>query len=184
MPYARCPSCGLTSYCVREDDCPRCGARIVARAIEPAPGGEPLGPVLSALAVACRELKVNAALVSEIADGRENVRWAVGDGTMPAVRPGGSVPLHDTVCQRLLDGRIGAVVADLEREPELDQLPVPRAIGIRAYIGVPFTAADARLYVLCCLAREARPDLSDADVRFLRGIAEGLRDAVSASAAG
>jgi hypothetical protein len=33
--------------------------------------------------------------------------------------------------------------------------------------------------VLCCLAREARPDLSDADVRFLRGLAEGLRAAVS-----
>jgi GAF domain-containing protein len=179
MPYARRPSCGLTSYCVREDDCPRCGARIVARAIEPVPGGDPIEPVLSALAIACRELKANAALVSELAAGRENVRWVVGDGTMPALRPEGALPLRDTVCQRLLEGRIGSIVADLAREPELENLAAPRAIGIRAYIGVPFTAADARLYVLCCLAREARPDLSDADVRFLRGLAEGLRAAVS-----
>ncbi len=40
---------------------------------------------------------------------------------------------------------------------------------------MPFTGEDARLYVLCCLANEARPDLGDRDVRFLQGIAESLR---------
>ena len=34
---------------------------------------------------------------------------------------------------------------------------------------------NARAYVLCCLAREARPDLGEADVRFLQGVAESLR---------
>ena len=46
---------------------------------------------------------------------------------------------------------------------------------VRAYIGVPFKTADARAYVLCCLAHEARPDLGEADVRFLQGVAESLR---------
>ena len=46
---------------------------------------------------------------------------------------------------------------------------------VRAYIGVPFETDNARAYVLCCLAREARPDLSEADVRFLQGVAESLR---------
>ena len=38
----------------------------------------------------------------------------------------------------------------------------------------PLTGADAQLYVLCCLAREARPDLGEADVRFLTGLTESL----------
>ena len=39
----------------------------------------------------------------------------------------------------------------------------------------PRPAEDARAYVLCCLAREARPDLGEADIRFLQGVAESLR---------
>ena len=60
------------------------------------------------LAMACRELDADTALLSEIRDGREHVRWGAGeDGYV-----GASVPLRDTICERLLDGRIGSVVAD------------------------------------------------------------------------
>ncbi len=31
---------------------------------------------------------------------------------------------------------------------------------------------DARLYMLCCLAHESRPALGEADLRFMRGVAE------------
>jgi hypothetical protein len=34
--------------------------------------------------------------------------------------------------------------------------------------------------VLCCLAGEARPDLGEADVRFLQGVAESLRPLLGA----
>jgi hypothetical protein len=53
---------------------------------------------------------------------------------------------------------------------------------VRAYIGVPFQTEDARAYVLCCLAREARPDLGASDVRFLQGVAESLRPLLETSA--
>jgi GAF domain-containing protein len=43
---------------------------------------------------------------------------------------------------------------------------------IGAYIGVPLSGNDARLYVLCCLAHESRPALGEADLRFLRGVGE------------
>jgi len=43
---------------------------------------------------------------------------------------------------------------------------------------VPLKGAAARRYVLCCLAGEARPDLTDADVRFLRGLIGALRPAI------
>jgi hypothetical protein len=44
---------------------------------------------------------------------------------------------------------------------------------------VPFTGEDAKAYVLCCLANEARPDLGASDVRFLQGLAESLRSLLS-----
>jgi GAF domain-containing protein len=119
----------------------------------------------------CRELDMDSALVSEIVGGREVVRWAAGEGDYATV----SAALEETICARLLDGRIGPLVSDTTAEPSLNTLGAVRDGTIRAYLGVPFTTADARLYVLCCLAREARPDLGEADVRFLRGLAESVR---------
>jgi GAF domain-containing protein len=123
------------------------------------------------LAMLCRELDMDSALVSEITGGREVVRWAAGEGDYATV----SAALEETICARLLDGRIGPLVSDTTAEPSLNQLEAVRAGTIGSYLGVPFTTADARLYVLCCLAREARPDLGERDVHFLRGLAESVR---------
>src|SRR5262245_14641928 len=120
--------------------------------------------VRAELAMLCRELDMDSALVSEITGGREVVRWAAGEGDYASV----SAALEETICARLLDGRIGNVVSDTAADPHLNTLEAVRKGTIGAYIGVPFTTADARLYVLCCLAREARHDLGEADVRFLR----------------
>src|SRR4051794_20685512 len=167
MPYLTCSSCGLPTYCVSEGTCPACGTAL-RRALPPV-GPRPAthGEVRAKLEMACRELRADAALLSEVRAGREHVRWATGGGWA-----GRSFPLEETVCERLLDGRIGPVVADTHAEPAL----VGVELGdVGAYIGVPFETADARLYVLCCLAHEARPDLGEADVRFLQGIAESLQ---------
>jgi GAF domain-containing protein len=186
MPYVTCPSCGLSTYCVREDECPRCGDRLVAPGAVRRRSSATVLPhpadrgVLRALDLAVRELEVNVAFVSRVARGHETILWSVGDDAMPAFVPGASLPLELTICRHLLSGRIGNLVADVRADPELAELPVVTATGIGAYAGVPLSAAGARLYVLCCLARQARHDLSDADVRFLRGLGESLRPSLEA----
>ena len=108
--------------------------------------------------------------------------WAVGNGRLPEFVAGASAPLRDTVCQRLLDGRIDGIVHDARADTRVNDLPAVRETGLGAYIGVPLTGAAARRYVLCCVAREARPDLSASDVRFLRGLVESVRPAVDRAA--
>ncbi len=174
MPYLSCPSCNLPTYCVSEGACPACGTQLKARRAGAGPRptrGSAEDAVRAELAMVCRELDMDSALVSEISGGREVVRWAAGEGDYASV----SAPLSETICQRLLDGRIGALVPDTAAEPSLTILDSVRDGSIAAYVGVPFTTADARLYVLCCLAGEARPDLGEGDVRFLRGLAESIR---------
>jgi GAF domain-containing protein len=119
-------------------------------------------------------LGVDTAFLSVVGDHRETVLWAVGNGAFPQTVPGASVELDETICRHLLEGRIGELVPDVAADPVLCDLPLPRAAGVGAYMGVPLTGADARQYILCCLAREARPDLGEADVRFLRGLTESL----------
>lgn len=174
MPYLTCPTCRLPTYYVSEGTCPACGTplRRPGPLVGPHPARHPPdGEVRAKLAMACRELDADAALLSEIRDGHELVRWGAGeDGYV-----GASIPLSDTICERLLDGRIGSIVADTAAEPSLRDLPAVREGSIGAYIGVSFGTADARAYVLCCLARETRTDLADGDARFLQGLAESLR---------
>jgi GAF domain-containing protein len=191
MPYHTCPRCGLRTYAISGEECPRCGtplgapsrAAIHGRGWGPgARADEPRGAVERVLAVARRELKMDVALLSEVRDGREVVLWALGSERIPGVVPGAAAPLRDTICQRLLDGTIDSVVHDAANDPRVRDLATVRGTGVGAYIGVPLTGASARRYVLCCLASEARPDLAERDVHFLRGLVESLRPAVDRAA--
>jgi hypothetical protein len=171
MPYLTCSSCGLPTYIVSEGSCPACGTAL--RRTSPPVGPRPAesrtdAQVRAKLAMAKHELGADTALLTEVRGGREHIRWQEGEG--PYL--GRAVPLSDTICDRLLNGEIGPVVADIRDEPALHGV---KAGDVRAYIGVPFITADARAYVLCCLVHEVRPDLGEADVRFLEGLVESLR---------
>ena len=86
-----------------------------------------------------------------------------------------SSPLQDTVCQRMLEGRIGNFIADAQDDDRVKDVPMVRQLGVGAYLGVPIRLDDVRLYVLCCLSRESRPSLGDREVRLLSGLAESVR---------
>jgi GAF domain-containing protein len=82
--------------------------------------------------------------------------------------------IEDTYCHRLLTGRLSNVVADAQANEQVRDLQITRAGRVGAYIGVPLTGLDARLYVLCCLAHEQRPQLGERDVLFLRNLGEAI----------
>ena len=117
---------------------------------------------------------MDVAVLGEIRDGREVVRLTAGDGGSFGLAVGASLPVEETYCQRLLEGRLGNVVRDASSEELVRDLELTRAARIGAYLGVPLTTLDARLYILCCLAHEQRPELSERDVVFLRGLAETI----------
>jgi GAF domain-containing protein len=123
---------------------------------------------------------MDAALLTEVAEGREIVLASIGNGRLPGLVSGAAAPLQDTICRRLLDGTIEGIVHDAVGDERTRDLAFVRLTGLAAYIGVPLTGAAARQYVLCCLAGEARPDLTDADVRFLHGLVGTLRPAIDA----
>ena len=181
MPYVVCPECGLRTYCVREDQCPRCDAALRAGAIGLPPESSADGAILPALALARRELAMDAALVTEISNTSETVRWALVNGWPSGMRAGMSRPLGDTICRRLLDGRIDGAVADVLGEPALEGVPGLAESGLGAYLGVTLPTDRARLYVLCCLARERRPGLGVGELNVLRGLGETVRAALASA---
>ena len=70
-------------------------------------------------------------------------------------------------------GEIENFVADVQNDERVHDLQFAQALGVGAWIGVPLPATLGRLYILCCLAREAR-GLTEQDVHVLRGVAATL----------
>jgi GAF domain-containing protein len=181
MPYLVCPDCATPTFVVTRGDCPNCGAELRARAGAAAPDTPVGGPTLrAALRMLLGQLHGDAALVSEIVDDREVVRMAVsarGDGHLA---PGTSAPLEETICKQLLDGRAGPVIADVAKDPVISGVGMVRALGIGAYIGVPVPVGD-RLFVLCWMAREARPEIGARELRVCEGLAASVSAALDDS---
>lgn len=130
--------------------------------------------VVSTLEVARAETSMDVAVLGEIVDGREVVRVLAGEAESFGLAVGASLPVEETFCQRLLEGRLGNVVRDATSDERVRDLELTRTAGIGAYLGVPLTTLDARLYILCCLAHEQRPALCERDVWFLRGLGETI----------
>jgi GAF domain-containing protein len=120
-------------------------------------------------------LDTDVALLTEIRDGHETAKRVAGN--WPHFEPllGASLPLDETFCQRMLDGRIGNYICDAETDDRVNDLAMTRRLGIRSWLGVPIRLSDMELYVLCCLMRESRPSLGKREVRLLAGLAESVR---------
>ena len=142
-----------------------------ARSQRPGPSSAS-DPITAALELAHTETEMDVAVLGEVCDGREMLRFAAGDLRSFGLAPGASMPIEDTYCQRLLTGRISNCVPDARADEQLRDLEITRAARVGAYLGVPLTTLDARLYVLCCLAHEQRPQLGQRDVLFLRDLGE------------
>jgi GAF domain-containing protein len=120
-------------------------------------------------------LDLDIALLSEIRDGRETALMAVGDWWPGGHLTGVSIPLQESFCRLMLEGRIGNAVPDARLESAVSELPMVEQLGVRAYMGIPIRPSETELYVLCCLAREARPSLGAREVKLLSGLAASVR---------
>jgi len=123
-----------------------------------------------ALAVVREVLSMDVAYLSSIGDEEQEILSVTGDGGTLDIRAGRIVPLADTYCDRMLNGRIGNVVTDASEEPELESVAGPAA-----YVGVPLELHDGSIFgTLCAASGAPRADLGERDVRFMRVLARVL----------
>ena len=178
MPYLRCLTCGVLSYVPRHAQgatCPECGIP-VRQARDTAGQSYDAGWRLDQLLRMTRDLlDTDIALLTEIRDGRETAVRVHGTWPGRGSFQGASLPLDNTFCQRMLDGRIGNFISDAAADERVSDLAMARHLGVRAWLGVPIEMSDMRLYVLCCLASESRPSIGEREVRLLAGLAESVR---------
>ena len=137
---------------------------------------ETLGRALAALK---EELGMDVAFVSRFDRRRMVFRRLVGDGESFGWREGGSIPLDDTFCRLLTEGRIPPIVPDAGADGRVRGLDVTGEARIGSYVGVPIRFSDGGLYgTLCCVSHEPDPSLRERDARFVAVLARLVADQI------
>lgn len=107
------------------------------------------------------ELEMDVAFVAEFIEGERVMRYVdVGPG-VEGVVPGLSHPMDETLCQRVIDGRLPQVVPNLLKLRETMVLPT-FDVDIGAHLSVPVQRRDGRIYgTLCCFSFDPDPSLGE-----------------------
>ena len=104
---------------------------------------------------------MEVAFVSEFDRRRMVFRRLVGDGGSFGWREGGSIPLDDTYCRLLTEGRLPPVIPDAGADGRVRGLEVTGEARIGSYVGVPIRFSDGSLYgTLCCVSHSPDPSPS------------------------
>ncbi|WP_345536468.1 GAF domain-containing protein [Variovorax defluvii] len=112
-------------------------------------------------------LKLEVVFVSELLDGQRVFRHVESGGLPTRVHPGLSAPLEQTICQRILDGRLPNLVPDVEAVRRAQGLP-DSFEGMGTHIGVPVRHGNGRLYgMLCGFNRTGVTELDEKHLRRL-----------------
>ena len=121
----------------------------------------------SLLRVVREQLQLEVVFIGEFVDGARVFRHIASRTEDAVIKPGEGHPLDETICQRIADGRMPCLTADVASVRSDYGLPLYyEALG--AHIGVPVRLADGTLYgMLCGFSFEACPHLDERDVRRL-----------------
>jgi EAL domain-containing protein (putative c-di-GMP-specific phosphodiesterase class I) len=156
----------------------------VARSLGPLLAGsdptmEEGGLVERVLALARIHLGLDVAWFARFADGMQTLDHVNGDAARFGLAAGVSGPYEQSYCSRVITGELPNIVTDSRADERTRDLPVTSMVGIGAYAGVPVMLPDGEVYgMLCCIGRDAHPEIDTGDVRFMRVLADVLSEEV------
>jgi signal transduction histidine kinase len=134
---------------------------------------DPAETIESALDAAREGLEMEIAYLAEFTDDEQIFHVLRGDVDTFHLEQGAGMPLEDTYCQRMVEGRIGNVVNDAHDDPQVASLELTTRSNVGTYVGVPVRFSDGRLYgTFCCLSHAADPTIGSREVRFMRVLAK------------
>lgn len=114
-------------------------------------------------------MAMDVVFVSEFIDGQRMFRYVDAAPGAPAIEAGSASPAEESVCQRVVEGRVPELVQDLSAlarsSAEVPELP----FRIGAHLSTPIVLKNRRVYgTLCCFSAAPRPDLVQADLDKLK----------------
>lgn len=101
------------------------------------------------LQVVRESLQLEVVFVGEITDGRRFFRHVSSALEPVPIQVGDSHALEQSICQRILDGRLPALIPSVREIARAHGLPATYDV-LATHIGVPVHLPDGRLYGMLC----------------------------------
>ena len=116
---------------------------------------------------------MEVAFISQFKDGRRIFRYVDPLGSDVPIHVGGSDPLEDSYCQRVIDGCLPELIQDAMQLAEARKLPATAAVPVGAHLSVPIRLSDGGIYgTFCCFSRAANCTLNARDIDTMRCFAD------------
>jgi diguanylate cyclase (GGDEF)-like protein/PAS domain S-box-containing protein len=137
-------------------------------------GSDTAGNFLAdALRVIREHLQMDVAFISEFTEGRREFRHVDSANGHPPIQVGGSDPLEESYCQRVVDGRLPELIPDAFDFPAALELPATIALPVRAHASVPIRLRNGRIYgTLCCFSNMPDESLNERDIQMMKVFAD------------
>ena len=143
------------------------------------PSSDGSGLVERVLALARVHLGLEVSWFSRFEDGKQILDHVAGEGASFGLSSGVSGPYSESMCSRVITGELPNIVPDMQANRLARELPVVQQLRVGAYAGVPVVLPGGEVYgMLCCIGRDAHPELDTGDVKFMRVLADVLSEEV------
>ncbi|MBB3177634.1 GAF domain-containing protein [Variovorax sp. Sphag1AA] len=123
--------------------------------------------IASLLRMVREQLNLEVVFVGEFVDDHRVFRHISSKTIDAIIKPGQGHPRIESICQRIVDGRMPCIIPNVTPIRVANGLP-EYYHGMGAHVGVPVRFTDGSLYgVLCGFSFEPRADLDERDVKRL-----------------
>lgn len=122
---------------------------------------------------AAREyLDMEVAFAAEFTADGQVFRGIAGDGALFGLADDIQMPLGEMYCKAMTEGTLPEAIPDTAADPVASVMEITGHAGISAYVGVPVSLPDGRLWgSMGCISRRADYSVGKRDVRFMRMLA-------------
>jgi EAL domain-containing protein (putative c-di-GMP-specific phosphodiesterase class I) len=120
-----------------------------------------------------RHLDMEIGFISEFRGDRRYFRYVNQPRGLEILKVGGSDPVDETYCKRVVDGRLPGLIQNAGDLPEARSLAVTAELGIGAHLSAPISLADGTVFgTFCCFSLKPDYSLTRRDLSFLSAMAD------------
>ena len=151
--------------------------RLRSHAVQGLRADDPLTAIDRILAVAQSTLSLDLAFVTRLHGSTQSFEFLSQDSNSFGWHPGLEMPADEGYCSYMVAGELPHVVPDCATEPIARRLPVTADARLGAYVGVPITMPDGRLYGgLCAVSHTPEAHLGGVDEEVLHVLSALVSD--------
>jgi len=117
---------------------------------------------------------MDIAFISDFVEGRRVIKYvdSIGDRYATMLMED-SLPLEESFCQHVADGRLPQIIPDVSDHVLAKQLPLTKALSIGSYLGVPLKRLDGEVYgMFCCIGHQVDESLGVRDIALMKIFAD------------